>query len=270
MICVPISAQALAPALPLPFPDDRLLGGGPLGGEGNALPGAAAKRREGVPPPDDAAGPLLWLVPAHVLLPAQGLPGLCGQPEVDYYFATCGKPFRLIINSDNCTSYKADPGAKASKAAAPAPRHVLQVRAAQGEKLRALYRSLGWSRLDAAKFFQVTERTLHNWESGRTATPAAYLRLLRIHCGMELPGAAWAGWSISRGKLCTPEGHELDPRDARWWALLVRRAEVGVQALAELAALKHPHHLPQGSRLPPARGAPRSGDARGRRAGACP
>lgn len=91
---------------------------------------------------------------------------------------------------------------------------MLQVRAAQGQKLRALYRSLGWSRLDAAKFFQVTERTLHNWESGRTATPAAYLRLLRIHCGMELPGAAWAGWSISRGKLCTPEGHELDPRVA--------------------------------------------------------
>ncbi len=115
---------------------------------------------------------------------------------------------------------------------------MLQVCVEQGQKLRALYRSLGWSRADCAKFFHVTARTLHNWETGHTVVPPAFLRLLRIHCGLELPGAAWRGWSVSRGKLCTPEGHELDPRDAQWWALLVRRAEVGSQALKELARLK--------------------------------
>jgi len=118
------------------------------------------------------------------------------------------------------------------------PLHVLQSRTEQGRKLRAMYRSLGLSRADCAKFLHVTERCLHNWEAGRHTIPYAAYRLLRIHCRMELPGACWRGWSISRGKLCTPEGHELDPRDAAWWSLLVRRAEIGSQALRQLHALK--------------------------------
>lgn len=36
-----------------------------------------------------------------------------------------------------------------------------------------------------------------------------------------------------------PEGYGLDPRDAAWWSLLVRRAETGVQALRELARLSY-------------------------------
>lgn len=115
---------------------------------------------------------------------------------------------------------------------------LVQVRAAQGKKLRALYRSLGWSRDDARKFFHTSERTLRNWESGRNAIPYTALKLLRIRSYLELPGDAWRGWSISRGKLCTPEGHLLDPRDANWWSLLVRRAEVGGMALAQLGHLK--------------------------------
>ena len=61
---------------------------------------------------------------------------------------------------------------------------------------------------------------------------------MRFISGHELPGASWAGWSISGGKLWTPEGYGLDPKDAAWWSLLVRRAETGVQALGELARLK--------------------------------
>ena len=101
-----------------------------------------------------------------------------------------------------------------------------------------MYRSLGWSRADCGKFLHVTERALRNWEAGRNAIPYAAYRLLRIHCGMALPGRAWRGWLISRGKLCTPEGHELDPRDAAWWSLLVRRASTGSEALRRLHALK--------------------------------
>ncbi|WP_298436123.1 VC1465 family Xer recombination activation factor [Ottowia sp.] len=116
------------------------------------------------------------------------------------------------------------------------PVHVTQVRVQQGKKLRALYRSLGWSRADCGKFLHVTERCLHNWEAGRHPVPFWALRLLRLHCGFELPGARWAGWSISRGKLCTPEGHELDPHDAKWWGLLVRRAQTGSQAWASFTS----------------------------------
>ena len=108
----------------------------------------------------------------------------------------------------------------------------------QGQKLRAMYRSLGWSRADCAKFLHVTERSLHNWESGRHAIPFAAYRLMRIHCGYRLPGRAWDGWSISAGKLWTPEGHGLSPHDAKWWSMLCRRAETGWKALLELSRLK--------------------------------
>lgn len=127
--------------------------------------------------------------------------------------------------------YCAKPGAKL-------PRHVVQSRIAQGRKLRAMYRSLGLSRAQCAKFLHVSARTLHNWESGRHAIPYAAFKLLRIHCYMELPGTAWRGWSIAHGKLCTPEGHLLSPQDAAWWSLLVRRAETGARAIVELARLR--------------------------------
>ncbi|MDR2990542.1 MAG: VC1465 family Xer recombination activation factor [Burkholderiaceae bacterium] len=120
--------------------------------------------------------------------------------------------------------------------------HVLQSRVDQGRKLRAMYRCLGWSRADCAKFLHITERCVHNWESGQHAIPFAAYRLLRIHCGMRLPGREWRGWSISRGKLCTPEGHELSPYDANWWSLLVRRAQVGSEALRQLHQIKRLAH----------------------------
>lgn len=141
------------------------------------------------------------------------------------------------------------------------PGHVLESRAQQGRKFRALYRNLGWSRADCAKFLHVSERSLHNWESGRHPVPFAALRLLRLYLGYELPGAAWRDWSISRGKLCTPEGHELNPQDAAWWSLLIRRAHVGALALRELRHLKG--RLVGGADAPagPARrGAPVCGD----------
>lgn len=108
----------------------------------------------------------------------------------------------------------------------------------QGSRLRSMYRSLGWSRADCAKFLHVTERCLHNWERGRHAIPFAAFKLIRLHLGYELPGRDWDGWSISRGRLCTPEGHELNPLDAKWWHLLHRRAETGTQALRELSRIR--------------------------------
>ena len=117
-------------------------------------------------------------------------------------------------------------------------RHDQETRIQLGLRLRIMYRNLGLSRADCAKFLHVTERTLHNWESGRHDIPFAAYKLLRFISGHELPGASWAGWSISGGKLWTPEGYGLDLKDAAWWSLLVRRAETGVQALGELARLK--------------------------------
>lgn len=58
---------------------------------------------------------------------------------------------------------------------------------------------------EAACLLQVTERTIRLWENGKTAIPYAAYKLLRIHTGHELPGASWAGWSISGDTLWSPE-----------------------------------------------------------------
>ncbi|RRD42523.1 hypothetical protein EII18_05365 [Comamonadaceae bacterium OH3737_COT-264] len=113
-----------------------------------------------------------------------------------------------------------------------------QSRVDTGLRLRALYRSAGFSRAEAAQFLQVTERTLHNWESGKHAAPAAVLKLLRIWAGYELPGKDWAGWSMHSGKLWSPEGYGFNPHDSAWWSLLCRRAAYASELHAQLSVLK--------------------------------
>lgn len=108
-------------------------------------------------------------------------------------------------------------------------------RAQLGERLRSMYRSLGMTRAQCAKFLHVSERTLHNWESGKHDIPYAAYRLLRIHCGYVLPGSAWHDWQFVGDALITPEGHALKPKDAAWWSLLALRADLGQKALARLA-----------------------------------
>lgn len=114
----------------------------------------------------------------------------------------------------------------------------LDARVQLGRKLRTMYRSLGMDRATCAKFLHVSERTLHNWESGRHEVPYAAYKLLRIHCGYVLPGADWRDWQFLAGALVTPEGHKLYPKDAAWWSLLARRAEIGELAIARLRQIE--------------------------------
>lgn len=87
-----------------------------------------------------------------------------------------------------------------------------------------MYRNLGLDLPGCAKLLHVTERTLHNWESGKHDIPFAAYRLLRLLNHMELPGDSWAGWCFHGGKLWTPEGRSFVGTDGSWWSLLVRRA----------------------------------------------
>ena len=82
----------------------------------------------------------------------------------------------------------------------------------------------GWNRAQCAKFLHVSERTLHNWESGIHAVPFAALKLLRIMNRYELPDPAWRDWVFHGGKLWTPEDYGLNPTDAACWRNLCRRA----------------------------------------------
>lgn len=91
-------------------------------------------------------------------------------------------------------------------------------------RFKALYRNLGLDLAGCAKLLHVTERTLHNWDSGKHDIPYSAYRLLRLLNRMELPGESWSGWCFHSGKLWTPEGRSFVGTDGSWWSLLVRRA----------------------------------------------
>lgn len=102
--------------------------------------------------------------------------------------------------------------------------HDPETRAQLGLRLRYARKRLGWSIEDAGKYFQVTDRTWHNWESGSHRIPFAVYKLCRVLARLELPGAGWAGWRLEGDVLITPEGRQITPQDGSWWSLLVRRA----------------------------------------------
>lgn len=52
----------------------------------------------------------------------------------------------------------------------------------------------------------VSERTIRNWEKGRTAIPYSAFKLLRMLTGAKLPGDKWRGFWIQGATLWTPEG----------------------------------------------------------------
>ena len=101
-----------------------------------------------------------------------------------------------------------------------------------------MYRNLGLDLSGCAKLLHVTERTLHNWESGKHDIPYATFKLLRLLNGMELPGESWRGWSFRGDKLRSPEGHLIAGTDGAWWSLLVRQARYFGPLQARIAKLE--------------------------------
>lgn len=76
-----------------------------------------------------------------------------------------------------------------------------------------------------AKLLHVTERTVHNWESGRSRVPYAAYKLLRVLRGFDLGHPAWAGFRLDGPTLWTPEGHAFRPDHLTWWSLTCRMAD---------------------------------------------
>jgi transcriptional regulator with XRE-family HTH domain len=112
--------------------------------------------------------------------------------------------------------------------------HDPETRAQLGQRLHYARCKLGWSVEDAGKYFQVTDRTWHNWENGSHRIPYAVYKLARVLARLELPGEAWAGWRIEGDLLITPEGRQITPKDGSWWSLLIRQARCCRSAMAEM------------------------------------
>ncbi len=107
-----------------------------------------------------------------------------------------------------------------------------------GQRLRTARKTMGWSIPDAAKYFQVTERTWHNWETGAHRIPFAVYKLCRVMAHMELPGDGWKGWSFQGTDLVTPEGRIIQAKDGAWWSLLVRNAHAFLATYKESRRLR--------------------------------
>lgn len=107
-----------------------------------------------------------------------------------------------------------------------------------GRKFKAMYRSLDMDLVACAQFLQVSERTVHNWQSGRHVIPFAVFKLLRLLNHMDLPGSTWGGWSFVGGRLVSPEGRTFLGTDGSWWGLLVRRAAMFDALYCENVALR--------------------------------
>ncbi len=116
--------------------------------------------------------------------------------------------------------------------------HDPDTRAQLGLRLHYARCKLGWSVADAGKYFQVTDRTWHNWENGSHRIPYAVYKLARVLARLELPGEAWAGWRIEGDVLITPEGRQITPKDGSWWSLLIRQARCFRSAMAEMTRLR--------------------------------
>ena len=101
-----------------------------------------------------------------------------------------------------------------------------QIRKMLGERFRLARRNCWLSVAEAAQMLQVSQRTVHNWESGATRPPFAAYKLMRLQASGDLGllSGKWEGWLIHRGKLVSPEGREFTPSDSSWWSLLVQRA----------------------------------------------
>ena len=159
-----------AAGYPALTPQKRLGGrsGASWRGVGGVAPDGDSNVRSGATFDAGRYLPQITALAARPGKPAAVVHGLCVQPVTGYHLACYGKSFSGIMPGVKYTSYKV-------KAKQAIPGHVLECRAEQGRKLRSMYRCLGWSRADCAKFLHVTERCLHNWEAGRhSVSYAAY------------------------------------------------------------------------------------------------
>jgi DNA-binding XRE family transcriptional regulator len=101
--------------------------------------------------------------------------------------------------------------------------------------------SLSLSRPAVVKLLRVSERTLHNWETGKVRIPYAAYKLVRLFNSYEIFHPIWRDWKIVGSRLITPEGHSLDAGNFHWLSLMARRSdafgrlnrEIGAQIKAE-------------------------------------
>lgn len=98
----------------------------------------------------------------------------------------------------------------------------------------------GFDREQAADFVGVSLRTIGHWETGKARPAFAAFKLLRVYRHGDLIDPRWSGYRLLRGKLVTPENHELLPSDMAWLSLTVRRGHAMSELLRQRDCGKFP------------------------------
>lgn len=80
------------------------------------------------------------------------------------------------------------------------------------------------SRSDAGAFLGVTERTIRNWEEGRSKIPYAAFKLLRCYSGFELPHPSWEGFSFHKDTLWSPDRRAYRANDLGQLGVILAKA----------------------------------------------
>jgi DNA-binding transcriptional regulator YiaG len=80
------------------------------------------------------------------------------------------------------------------------------------------------SREAAAGFLGVTERTIRNWEEGRSKISYAAFKLLRCYSGFELPHPSWEGFTFHKDTLWSPELHAYRADDLAQLRVILAKA----------------------------------------------
>jgi hypothetical protein len=80
------------------------------------------------------------------------------------------------------------------------------------------------SRSAAGAFLGVTERTIRNWEEGRSKIPYAAFKLLRCYSGFELPHPSWAGFTFHKDTLWSPDRRAYTADDLGQLGVILAKA----------------------------------------------
>jgi len=99
------------------------------------------------------------------------------------------------------------------------------------ERLKA-----GLTRKAAAALLAVSERSVRNWERGRSKIPYCAFKLMCIEAGYHLPGEHWEGFILRGDTIWSPEGKAFSAHDLAWWQLTCELARERRERALELAA----------------------------------
>gem|GEM_PF-6320561 len=84
----------------------------------------------------------------------------------------------------------------------------------------------------------VDERTVRNWEKGKSPIPYTAFRVMRLAGGYKLLDKGWEGWAIWQGKLYSPSGRSFEPYELNYLANQLQMARYFI------AGIKNPSACP--------------------------